>query len=83
MTEAASPQLLRLMIAKNGEALRRLLACPPSDPDSASGEQHRAQVAQVRSETETLNERLKALVENPPLARTPRRTWRDIRGHAS
>lgn len=77
MTEIASPQLLRLMIAKNGELMRRLLAGPPSDPDSEEGQRHRARVAQVRSETETLNARLQALLENPPPVRTPRRPWLD------
>lgn len=77
---SASPQLLRHMIAKNGEFLRRLLACPPADPDSEEGQRHRARIAQMRTETETLNERLQALLEKPPTPQARRKPWLEARG---
>lgn len=79
MTDLASPHLLRTMIAKNGELLRRLLAFPPADPESPAGEQHRAQVAHLRAQTELLNERLKALADEPQPAQPRRKPWLEPR----
>ncbi len=73
----ASPQLVRILIRQNEEALRGLRAAPPSDVNGPAGQRHRMTLDELFAQTEVLRERLEFLLRQPAQPRTPR-SYRDI-----
>lgn len=76
MTQA-TPQLVRILIRQNEEALRGLRAAPPSDVNGPADQRHRMTIEEMFAQTEILRERLEFLLRQPQERRTPR-SYRDI-----
>ena len=74
----ASPQLLRILLRQNQEALRGLRNMPPADRNSPLGREQLMLVDELQDQTMRLSERLDWLSRNPPPPRR-RRSWRDLK----
>lgn len=73
----ASPQLLRILVRQNEEALHGLLSMPPSNHEGAAARAHRMVVEDLRDQTLRLNARLDLCARNPE-APCRRLSWRDL-----